>query len=156
MWVRWFNIWKQWRNDTGRGKLKHREKNIYSIGGGILNECGAIVEWFWQRKTEELGENNFWVWVVVGWMSREQWCYITDRRNLKPWEKKKLKSMGGRLLNECEAIVESYWQGKTEELVDKNNTAWVGDGWISVEQWRSDTQRGKLKNLEKKILECEW
>jgi hypothetical protein len=35
---------KQWRNDTGRGKLKHWEKNTYSIGGGILNECGAIVE----------------------------------------------------------------------------------------------------------------
>jgi len=112
MWVRWFNIWKQWRNDTGRGKLKHREKNIYSIGGGILNECGAIVEWYWQRKTEELGENNFWVWVVVGWMSREQWCYITDRRNLKPWEKNTIEHGW--------SIIEWVWSNSGKLLTGEN------------------------------------
>jgi hypothetical protein len=26
------------------GKLKHWEKNTYSLGGGSLNDCGAIVE----------------------------------------------------------------------------------------------------------------
>ena len=39
--------------------------------------------------------------------------------------------------------------GETEELGEKHYTAWVVDGWMSVEQWWNDTDRGKLKYWEK-------
>jgi hypothetical protein len=63
--------------------------------------------------------------------------------------RKLLYSMCGRLLNECEAIVEWYWQGKTEAQVDKYYTARVWDGSMSVEQWLNDTDRWKFKHWEK-------
>ena len=46
-------------------------------------------------------------------------------------------------------MVEWYWQGKTEVLGEKHYTAWVVDGWMSMEQWWNDTDRGKLKYCEK-------
>jgi len=33
--------------------------------------------------------------------------------------------------------------GETEVLGEKHYTVWVVDGWVSVEQWWNDTDRGK-------------
>ena len=56
-----------------------------------------------------------------------------------------LSSGQKRWMNEYGAMVECYWQGKTEVLGEKYYTAWVVDGWMSIEQWWNDTDRGKLK-----------
>ena len=37
-----------------------------------MNEYGAIVEWYWQGKTEIQGEKQYKVWVVDEWMSMDQ------------------------------------------------------------------------------------
>ena len=58
-----------------------------------------MVEWYWQGKTEVVGEKLYTAWVVGEWMSMEQWWNGTDRGTLK----------------NC-AVVEWYWQGKTEEM----------------------------------------
>ena len=47
-------------------------------------------------------------------------------------------------MDEYAAMVEWYWQGKTEVLGEKHYTVWVVDEWISMEQWWNDTDRGKL------------
>jgi hypothetical protein len=31
-------------------------KMLHSVGGKWMNDCGAMVEWFWQEKTEVMGE----------------------------------------------------------------------------------------------------
>jgi len=62
-------------------------KKLYSVSGRWMNEYGALVEWYWQRNTEVLGEKYYTAWVVDKWMSLEQWCNDTDRGNLKYWEK---------------------------------------------------------------------
>ena len=64
----------------------------------------------------------------------------------------------GTLYLECEygAMVEWYWLGKTEVLGEKHYTAWVVDGWMSMEQWWNDTDRGRLKYWEKNIIQCGW
>ena len=54
-------------------------KTLYSVGGRWVDECGAMEEWYWQGKTEALGEKHYTVWVVDGWMSMEQWWNDTDR-----------------------------------------------------------------------------
>ena len=46
-----------------------------------------MVEWYWQGKTEVLGEKHYEVWVVDEWMSMEQWWNDTDRGKLECWEK---------------------------------------------------------------------
>jgi len=62
-------------------------KTLYSVGGRWMNEYGAVVERYWQRKTEVLGEKHYTAWVVDEWMSMEQWWKDTDRGKLKFWEK---------------------------------------------------------------------
>ena len=62
-------------------------KTLYSVGGRWLDECGAMVEWYWQGKTEVLGEKHYTAWVVDGWMSMEQWWNDTDRTEQRWWEK---------------------------------------------------------------------
>ena len=37
-------------------------KTIYSVGGRWMNEYGAMVEWYWQGKTEVLGEKHYTAW----------------------------------------------------------------------------------------------
>jgi len=131
-------------------------KILCSVGGRWMNEYGAMVEWYWQGKTEVLREKHYTVWVVDGWMSMEQWWNDTDRGNLTCWEKKKLYSVGGRWMNEYGAMVEWYWQGKTEVLGEKHYKVWVVDGWMSMEPWWNDTDRGKLKCWEKNIIQRGW
>jgi len=73
---------------------------VWSIGGMILT-----------GETEVLGEKHYTVCVVDEWMSMELWWNYTDRGN---WSagRKTLYSVGSRWMNEYEALVEWYWQGK--------------------------------------------
>ena len=48
-----------------------------------MNEYGAMVEWYWQGKSEVLGEKHYTAWVVDEWMSMEQWWIDTDREKPK-------------------------------------------------------------------------
>jgi len=58
---RWMNEWV-WSNG---GMIVTKEnwsgwrKTLYSVGGRWMNEYGAMVEWYWEGKTEVLGENLF-------------------------------------------------------------------------------------------------
>ena len=62
-------------------------KTLYSVDGRWMDECGAMVEWYWQGKTEVRGKKHYTVWVVGGWVRMEQWWNDTDRGKLKHWEK---------------------------------------------------------------------
>ena len=117
-------------------------KILYSVGDRWMNEYGAMVEWYWQGKTEVLEEKHYTVWVVDGWISMEQWWIDTDRGKLNYW-KKTLYSMGGRWMNVYGVVVEWYWRKKTEVLEEKHYTVWVVDEWMSVEKLWNDTERGK-------------
>jgi hypothetical protein len=111
-----------------------------------MNEYGALVEWYWQGKTELLGEKHYtvsvvdeWVWSFGGmkltrenwstgrktlysvggrWMSMEHWWNDTDRGNWST-RRKTLYSVGGRWMNEYGALVEWYWQEKPEVFGEK-------------------------------------
>ena len=90
---------------------------------------------------------NEWVWSNGGMiLAGENWSA----------GRKTLYSVGGRWMNEYGAMVEWYWQGKTEVLREKHYTVWVVDEWISMEQWWNDTDRGKLKYWEKNTMQCRW
>jgi len=158
-------------------------KILYSVGGRWMNGYGAMVEWYWQGKSDVLREKHYTVWVVDEWMSMEQWWNDTDRRKLMYLEKniiqcrwymnewvwsnggmirtgenwstgrKTLYSVGGRWMNEFGAMVEWYCQGKTELVGEKHYTVWVVDKWMSMEQWWNDTDRGKLIYWEKYIIQ---
>jgi len=123
-------------------------KTLYSVGGRWMDEYGAMVEWYWQGKTEVLGEKHYTLWVVDEWMSMEQWWNDTDREN---WStgRKTLYSVGGRWMDEYGAMMEWYWQGKTEVLGEKYYTVWVVGEWMSMEQWWN-------KYWEKNIIERGW
>jgi len=88
---------------------------------------------------------NEWVWDNGGMIpTGENWSTV----------RKSLYSVGGRWMNEYGAMMDGYWQGKTEVLGEKHYTVWVVDEWMSMEQWWMDTDRGKLKDCEKIIIEC--
>ena len=93
-------------------------ETIYSVGGRWMNVYGALVEWYWQVKTEVLGVKQYIAWVVGEWMGMEHWWNGTDRGKLKCWET--LYSVGGRWMNGYGALVQWYWQGKSEVLWGKN------------------------------------
>ena len=61
-------------------------KTLYSVGGRWMNGHGALVEWYWQGKTEVLGEKHYTAWVVGEWMGMEHWWNDTDSGKLKYWE----------------------------------------------------------------------
>jgi len=42
---------------TGENWSTGRKKSLYSVGGRWMDEHGAMVEWYWQGKTEVLGED---------------------------------------------------------------------------------------------------
>jgi len=124
-------------------------KTLYSVGGRWMDEYGSMVEWFWQGKNGVLGEKYYTAWVVDGWMIMEQCWNDTDRGKLMYWEKniiqcgwetdewiwsnggmiltgekwiterKKLYSVSGRWMVEYGAMVEWYWQGKSDVLGKK-------------------------------------
>ena len=104
--------------------------------------------WVWSNggmlltgETEVLGKKHYSTWVVDGWMSMEQWWNHTDRGH-RSAGRKTFYNMGGRWMDEYGAMVECYSQGKTEVLGEKHYTTWVVDGWMSMEQWWNDTDRG--------------
>jgi hypothetical protein len=103
---------------------------VWSIGGMILT-----------GGTEVLGEKHYTGLVVDVWMSMEHWWNDTDRGN---WStgRKTLYRVGGRCMNEYWALVEWYWQGKTEVLGEEHYTGLVVDVWISVVHWWNDNDRG--------------
>ena len=129
-------------------------KTLYSVGGRLMDECGAMVEWYWQGKTEVLGEKKLYS-VGGSWMDEYgamvEWYWQGKTEVLG---EKKLYSVGGRWMDEYGAMVEWYWQGKTEVLGEKHYTAWVVDGWMSMEHWWNRTDRGNLKIWEKNIIQC--
>jgi hypothetical protein len=47
-----------WWNDTDRGNWSTGRETLYSVGGRWMSEYGASVEWYWQGKSEVLGETN--------------------------------------------------------------------------------------------------
>ena len=53
------------------------------------------------------------------------------------------------------AMVEWYWQGKTEVLGEKH-IAWVVDGWVSMEQWWNDTISKKPTEWERSLSKCHY
>jgi hypothetical protein len=71
---------------TGENWSTGRE-TLYSVGGRCMNEYGALVGWYWQGKTEVLGETQYTALVVDEWMSMEHWWDDSDRGNPKYWEK---------------------------------------------------------------------
>jgi len=123
---RWMNEW-EWCNGgmilTGKNWSTGR-KTLYSFHGSWMNEYGAMVEWYWQGKTEVMGQKPYMVCVVDEWMRMEQWWNDIDRGNLKYW-KKTLYSVDGRWMTEHGAMVEWYWQRKTEVLGEKHYTVLV-------------------------------
>ena len=144
-----WRIMEQWWNDTDRGKLEYWEKTLYSVGCRWMNEYGALVEWYWQEKLKYWEKNiiqrrwkmNEWVWGIGGMILTGETEVLGE---------KTLYSVGGRWMNEYGALMEWYWQGKTEVLGEKNYTASGVDEWIIMEHWWNDTDRGKLKYWEQK------
>ena len=54
-------------------------------------------------------------------------------------------------MNEYGAMVEWYWQGETEVLGEKHYTASVVDGWMSMEHWWNDTDRGNWSTYRTQV-----
>jgi len=104
-------------------------RKTYSMGGRWMDEYGAMVEWYWQGKTEVPGEKHYTVWVVDEWVWSNGGMILTGEN----WSagRKTLYSVGGRWMNEYGAMVRWYWQGKTEVPGEKHYTAWVVDEWMS-------------------------
>ena len=94
------------------------------------DEYRVLVEWYWQGKTKVLGEKHYIAWVVGEWMGMEHWWNDTDRGN---WctGRETLYSVGGRWMNGYGALVELYWQGKTEVLGEKPFTGTLRSPQIS-------------------------
>jgi len=63
--------------------LSTEKETLFSVGGGWMNEYGALVEWYWLEKAEVLGEKHYIAWVVDEWMGMEHWWNDTDRGKLK-------------------------------------------------------------------------
>jgi len=88
-----------------------------------------------------------WVWSNGGMMlTGELW---SARR-------KKLDTAGGRWMNEYGAMLEWYWQSKTEVLGEKELYS-AGGRWMdeygAMVEWH---WQGKLKYWEKNIIQCGW
>jgi len=105
-------------------------KALYSVGGRWMD-----------------GRMDGWVWSNGGMIvTGENWSA----------GRKILYSVGGRWMNVYGAMVEWYWYGKTDVQGEKHYRVWMGNGWMSMEQWWNDTDRGKLKYWKKNILERGW
>jgi len=103
----WMSM-EHWWNVTDRGNWSTGRKTLYSVGGRWLNVYGTLAEWYWQGKTEVLGEKHLIASVVEEWMCMEHWWNDTDRGN---WStgRKTFYNIGGRWLNGYGALVEWYW-----------------------------------------------
>ena len=79
-------------------------KTLYSVGGKWMNEYGGMVEWYWQGKTEVLGEKHYTAWTVDEGMCVKQWWNYTDRTKEKNLEKTE---------SECHIIQHQPYKGLT-------------------------------------------
>jgi hypothetical protein len=52
---------------------------VISLVWRCMNEYGALVEWYWQGKTEVLGAKHYTALVVDVWMSKEHWWNDTNK-----------------------------------------------------------------------------
>ena len=86
------------------------KETLYSVGGRWINGYGTLVEWYWQGKSEVLGEKHYIVWVVGEWMGKERWWNDTDRGKLKYWE--------GNLCSRCS------WPTKGNGEVPNTKQGW--------------------------------
>jgi len=61
-------IMEHWWNDTDRGNWSTGRRTLYtySVIGRRINECGAVVEWYWQRKK----------WVILQSHSLRHKCHF--------------------------------------------------------------------------------
>ena len=119
-------------------RLRHQYVGNTVFTAAIFERTANKNGRWWERR---------WAWCIGGMiLTGENWS--TGRETLY--------SVGGRWMNEYGAMVEWYWQGKTEVLGEKHYTAWVVDEWMSMERWWNDTDRGKLKYWEKNIIQCGW
>ena len=85
----------------------------------------------------------------------EQWWNDTDRGRLKCWERNIIQHgwyIDGWVWSNDGMIL----TGETEVLGEIHYTVLVVGGWMCMEQWWNDTDRGKLKCCEKNIIQCEW
>jgi len=80
-------VWRDGRMVLTEENWSTGRKTLYSVGGRWMDGGGVMVEWYWQRKTEVLGEKHYTAWVVDGWMGVAWWYNGTDRGKLKYWEK---------------------------------------------------------------------
>jgi hypothetical protein len=119
-----------------------------------MNKYGAMVEWYWQGKTDVLGEEHYTACVVDEWIWSNGGMILTGEN--RSTGRGTLYSVCGRWMNEYGAMADWYSQGKTEVLGEEHYTACVVDEWMSMEQWWNDTDRGKLKFLERKIIQRVW
>ena len=124
---------------TGEIRSTWRE-TLYIVGGRWMNECGEMVEWYWQGKTEVLEEKRYIAWVVGEWMGMEQWWNGTDREN-RSTGREILYGVSVKWMNGYGALVEWYWQGKTEVLGEKHYIVWVVGEWMGMEHWWNGTDR---------------
>jgi len=100
---RWRWIWSNGRLIVTGENWGTGRKTLYSVGGRWMNEYGAMVEWYWQGKTEVLGERHHTGSVVDEWVSMDHWWNDTGRGN---WSagRKTLYSVGGRWMS-----MEQWW-----------------------------------------------
>jgi len=59
---------EHWWNDTDSKKKSTGGETLYSVGGGWTNGYGALVEWYWQGKTEVLARETLYG-VGGSWMN---------------------------------------------------------------------------------------
>ena len=54
--VGWMSM-EQWWNDTDRCNWSTGSKTFYSVGGRWIDDYGAMVDWYWQRKLKYWEKN---------------------------------------------------------------------------------------------------
>ena len=174
VWVlgEWMGM-ERWWNGTGRGNLSFERKTIYSVGGRwrCVGSNGGMVlregNWSTGRKIfYSVGGSWRCVWsnggkllTVVNWSTGKETLYSVGGRFRWLWSnggmvltegnwitgRETLYSVCGRWMNGYGALVEWYWQGKTEVLGEKYYLAWVVGEWMGMEFWWNGTDKGKLK-----------
>ena len=65
---------------TGENWSTGRE-TLYNVVGRWMNGYGAMVEWYWQGKTEVLGQKHYIVWMVDEWICMENGGMILTGEN---------------------------------------------------------------------------
>jgi len=70
-------------------------KTLYRFGGRWMNEYGAMVEWYWQEKTEVLGDKDYIELLVMDESVRSNGGMILTGENWST-RRKILYRVGGR------------------------------------------------------------